>query len=623
MAATGKVIGTVTAVVGEAKATAADGTVRILQVGDAVHSDEVISTSAAGSINVVLANGKTLDCGADADLALHQGILDVGMTAAPSPASDVDSIQRAIAAGQDPSQVAAATAAGGAPAAGGADDGGAHTPVIIEQGSSASVVSSGFSTEGDSIAFPNETPQALPGVVVVASTPAPVVSNSEQHAPVFSAIADEHSNAPASVSAPSAPAFETNNPVVAANEPAPSAPAFETNNPVVASNEPAPSAGNQPEAPVTVDAPVVVADAGSTPVVVADAGSNSPAEQPQPPAAQNEPSTPTTEQPSTPAEEPIIVASNDEQPTTPSEDPVIPTSNDDQPGDEQQPPVVTDTTDQNLPPVTDGGTPTDEPWSPGTVSLSYSLSANTNQDEQIGMLTFENGGNEFQTLVFFGQEGQQNPTSMALGFDLTEATSTVTLQYVDSFAGNSDSNTGHTNQKIAVKDFGLGIDGEQVVLAQQSDGVNVGVGSKTLMTEGSVDVDMSTGHAGDWSFSNPSTPTGIDILDFTGSKLDLGAVVDSDLESIEVINLKGSATQELSLSVGDVLKVTDGADVLHVVGGKEDTLNLTDSGWHVADGDAAAAGIQPSYFGWVQVTHDSGATLLVDPDVNIKGAQMG
>ena len=595
MAATGKVIGTVTAVVGEAKATAADGTVRILQVGDAVHSDEVITTSAAGSINVVLANGKTLDCGADADLALHQGILDVGVTAAPSPASDVDSIQRAIAAGQDPSQVAAATAAGGAPAAGGGDDGGAHTPVIIEQGSSASVVSSGFSTEGDSIAFPNQVPQALPGVVAVASTPAPVVSNSEQHAPVFSAVADDHSNAPASVSAPSAPAFETNNPVVAANEPAP-------------------SAGNQPEAPVTVDAPVVVADAGS----------NSPAEQPQPPAAQNEPSTPTTEQPTTPSEEPIIVASNDEQPTTPSEDPVIPTSNDDQPGDQpQQPPVVTDTTDQNVPPVTDSGTPTDEPTIPGTVSLTYSISANTNQDEQIGMLTFENGGNEFQTLVFFGQEGQQKPTSMALGFDLTEETSTVKLQYVDSFAGNSDSNTGHTNQKIAIKDFGLGIDGEPVVLAQQSDGVNVGVGSKTLMTEGSVDVDMSTGHAGNWSFSNPSTPTGIDILDFTGSKLDLGAVVDSDLESIEVINLKGSAAQELSLSVGDVLKVTDGADVLHVVGGKEDTLNLTDSGWHVADGDASAAGIQPSYFGWVQVTHDSGATLLVDPDVNIKGAQMG
>jgi len=36
MAASGKVLGTVTSVVGEAKATAADGTVRVLQVGDTI-----------------------------------------------------------------------------------------------------------------------------------------------------------------------------------------------------------------------------------------------------------------------------------------------------------------------------------------------------------------------------------------------------------------------------------------------------------------------------------------------------------------------------------------------------------------------------------------------------------
>ena len=107
MASTGKVIGTVTAVLGEAKATAADGTVRILQVGDQVHGDEVITTSAAGSINVVLENGKTLDCGGDADLTLHEGILNVATAPAISaPASDVEALQRAIAAGQDPSQVA-------------------------------------------------------------------------------------------------------------------------------------------------------------------------------------------------------------------------------------------------------------------------------------------------------------------------------------------------------------------------------------------------------------------------------------------------------------------------------------------------------------------------------------
>ena len=65
---------------------------------------------------------------------------------------------------------------------------------------------------------------------------------------------------------------------------------------------------------------------------------------------------------------------------------------------------------------------------------------------------------------------------------------------------------------------------------------------------------------------------------------DLGAVADGQIESFEVIALKGSAAQELTLSVGDVLKVTDdlGANVLHVLGGNEDTLNLVGSGWTVA-----------------------------------------
>jgi hypothetical protein len=66
--------------------------------------------------------------------------------------------------------------------------------------------------------------------------------------------------------------------------------------------------------------------------------------------------------------------------------------------------------------------------------------------------------------------------------------------------------------------------------------------------------------------------------------------------------------------------------VLHIIGGTEesrgstvqDMLNVVDGkDWTVVDGDSSAAGIQPSYFGWVQVTHSSGATLLVDPDVNV------
>ena len=48
--------------------------------------------------------------------------------------------------------MAAATAAGGAPGAGGDADGGSHEPVIVEQSNAASVVTSGFETEGGSLA---------------------------------------------------------------------------------------------------------------------------------------------------------------------------------------------------------------------------------------------------------------------------------------------------------------------------------------------------------------------------------------------------------------------------------------------------------------------------------------
>ena len=86
MAATGKVIGTVSSVVGEAKATAPDGTVRVLQVGDLVHADEVITTSAGGAVNIALENGRSLDCSGDTTLALHESILGVA-TAVTAPAA--------------------------------------------------------------------------------------------------------------------------------------------------------------------------------------------------------------------------------------------------------------------------------------------------------------------------------------------------------------------------------------------------------------------------------------------------------------------------------------------------------------------------------------------------------
>jgi VCBS repeat-containing protein len=168
---TTQVLGTVTAVIGEAKATAPDGTVRILQVGDKVFTDEVITTSTDGSVKIALegGGGKSLECGNDATIALHESILgtmvaEAPAKPAPAPATDVAALQAAIAAGADPTQVAEATAAGGAPGAGGAEGGGSHEPVVLEQGNSSQVVSAGFTTQGGSIEFPAVEFEQLPQI---------------------------------------------------------------------------------------------------------------------------------------------------------------------------------------------------------------------------------------------------------------------------------------------------------------------------------------------------------------------------------------------------------------------------------------------------------------------------
>jgi large repetitive protein len=200
-----KVLGTVTSVVGEVKATASDGSTRVLQVGDKVFSDEVISTSPTGDVKIALegAGGRTLECGNDSNVALNEGLLGIGTAIAtqdsspvvppsvaaqqemagpggkpPAGPADVAALQAAIAAGADPSQVADATAAGGAPGAGGADGGGAHSPVVIEQGNTSQVVNSGFSTEGGAIQFP--TPEFELNPVEETEAPPPVVSVSVQ-----------------------------------------------------------------------------------------------------------------------------------------------------------------------------------------------------------------------------------------------------------------------------------------------------------------------------------------------------------------------------------------------------------------------------------------------------------
>jgi uncharacterized cupin superfamily protein len=120
----GDVIGTVSSVTGQVVAVAADGTERVLMAGDQIYADEVIRTSPDGRAEiamdiggpVVIEGGQSWLATSDTYTPADQ--FDTSEAIADSETfADVDAIQAAILAGQDPTALGEATAAG-APAAG-------------------------------------------------------------------------------------------------------------------------------------------------------------------------------------------------------------------------------------------------------------------------------------------------------------------------------------------------------------------------------------------------------------------------------------------------------------------------------------------------------------------------
>ncbi|MBK5000369.1 retention module-containing protein [Pseudomonas sp. S31] len=136
-----KLIGVVGKVIGEVFAVGSDGSRRPLVEGDRVYAGEQVETGSAGAVAVHLDNGSELTLGRDSRLEMapnllanqapHVQVADLAPTDAQL--SDVEKLQQAIAAGQDPSQVAEATAAGptGNSAAGG--QGGGHSFVMLSE----------------------------------------------------------------------------------------------------------------------------------------------------------------------------------------------------------------------------------------------------------------------------------------------------------------------------------------------------------------------------------------------------------------------------------------------------------------------------------------------------------
>ncbi|QZP29814.1 retention module-containing protein [Pseudomonas sp. DR48] len=151
-------IGIVSKVIGEVFAVAGDGTRRALIEGDRLFAGDQLVTGAEGAVAVHLQNGQELTLGRGSSLDMTPQLLahqaphvDTAEAVTPTQAqlTDVEQLQKAIAAGDDPTQNAEATAAGPAPtgAPGGAAGGG-HSFVMLEEVGGRVDPTIGFPTAG-------------------------------------------------------------------------------------------------------------------------------------------------------------------------------------------------------------------------------------------------------------------------------------------------------------------------------------------------------------------------------------------------------------------------------------------------------------------------------------------
>ena len=172
-----KLIGTVVRVVGEVVAVAEDGGRRALSSGDALFAGERLVTGNGAAVAVDLAGGGELTLGRNSDYQLSEQILAeaqgqvAGTTPSPEVLASVDELQRAIAAGEDPTQAGEAPAAGPGAGAGGAGGGG-HSFVLLNEVGGALEPVIGFPTEG--LGAVPEFPQGELAGLVPEDIPAPV-----------------------------------------------------------------------------------------------------------------------------------------------------------------------------------------------------------------------------------------------------------------------------------------------------------------------------------------------------------------------------------------------------------------------------------------------------------------
>ena len=166
-------IGVIKALIGEVKATAADGSTRTLQLGDMVYANELITTGPGGAVEIEFADGSIMDLGRSSQAMLDEAVFDPTATAVADASSedvpdDVAAIQQALLEGEDPTEIGEATAAG-AGVTGTGNEG--HEPVFVDYLNPEVTPDAGFDTIGVS----NEYDLPEEDIIILEEEDEPVV----------------------------------------------------------------------------------------------------------------------------------------------------------------------------------------------------------------------------------------------------------------------------------------------------------------------------------------------------------------------------------------------------------------------------------------------------------------
>ncbi|MDP5057218.1 MAG: retention module-containing protein, partial [Marinomonas hwangdonensis] len=110
----GNAIGFVTKISGSVIVQSIDGQERVVKIGDPIFFGETVVTGANGSVTIAFIDGTEVVIGGDSIVEINDEIYNTGDTEdlVADSASDIDALQEAILAGDDPTLIQEAPAAG-------------------------------------------------------------------------------------------------------------------------------------------------------------------------------------------------------------------------------------------------------------------------------------------------------------------------------------------------------------------------------------------------------------------------------------------------------------------------------------------------------------------------------